>query len=387
MKGFGTSEDSPRHDFDFSSLENNPRYNLESEAATETQPLSLEDTGNNEVPSEPQEPVISDTIDEAISTEAPAESIAPSQTAERPQYTEQEQEDIIFKSLSEKLGREIKSYEDLTTAPTQTVELDPQIQALNEWKQKTGRPVEDFFKFQKDYAQVSDIDVAREVLQLEYPTFTREEINMELENFTALEDDLDNEIAKKNLELKKYATKGRTILNNLKGELGQPSEANYTPEVKQKLDFANQVQQQMQTNQTQQAEYTKGITNAALSSEGMKLNLSEGLSIDFKINDADKKSIPKLIDEMPHWRTEDGKWNHQAVVQDAIKIKHFDTMIKLAYQQGLDAGKDDVIKAAKNSTLGIPNGAEQATSSKKPHIEGLDQLLGGQKLTMKFGRK
>ena len=211
---------------------------------------------------------------------------------------------------------------------------------------------------------------------------------MELQNFSPNEEDYEGEASKRALELKKYATKGRKALEGLKVELGEPSTASLSPEIKKQIEYAKQVQVQIESNQGQQKEYTEGITKAALSTEGMKLNLSEGLSIDFKISDKDKKGIPALINEMPHWRTEDGNWNHKAVVQDAIKIKHFDAMVKLAYEQGLSAGKDDLLKKAKNSTLGNPQGnATQPQGTKKPIIEGLDKMLGGQKLTMRFGKK
>jgi hypothetical protein len=198
---------------------------------------------------------------------------------------------------------------------------------------------------------------------------------------------LDSEAANKSRELKKYAIKGRKELDALKAELGTPSKTSITPEVKERLEFAERVQAQIATNNEQQKEYSEAIKKTALSTEGMRLVLTDDLSIDFKISEQDKKGIPALIEEMPHWRTEDGKWNHKAVVQDAIKIKHFDAMIKLAYEQGVNKGADELLKNAKNTTLGTSQAQQQDSGSKKPVIEGIDKLLGNNKLSMKFGRK
>ena len=143
----------------------------------------------------------------------------------------------------------------------------------------------------------------------------------------------------------------------------------------------------MDANSGQQKDYADNISKVALSSEGMNLKLSDDLNIDFKISDEERKELPTLINDMPHWRNEDGSWNHKAVVDDAIKIKHFDKMLRLAYEQGQNSGKDDIIKDAKNSTLGDPKGAEQSTVKKKGKIDGIDKLLGKQSMKTRFGNK
>jgi hypothetical protein len=388
IKNFGRAAEEGGSSLDLTSLESNPRYNPEDNNPADfesegEEPEGTQPEGSEELEGgapEGDEPEGDETIINEPAGEEPA--------GEEPQPTQGSEidEQVIFKNLSEKLGREITSYEDLATAPE--VELDPEVKAFNDWKQKTGRPLQDFFKFSQDFTKLGDSDVAREFLQLEYPEFNSDEINLELENLLPNEDDLDSEAAKRALELKKYATKGRKALEGLKVDLGEPSTASFTPEIKKQLEYAKQVQSQIESNQGEQKEYSESITKTALATEGMKLNLSDDLSIDFKISDKDKKGIPQLINEMPHWRTEDGKWNHQAVVQDAIKIKHFDAMVKLAYEQGLNSGKDDLLKKAKNSTLGNPQGnANQPQGTKKPIIDGIDKMLGGQKLSVKFGKK
>lgn len=281
--------------------------------------------------------------------------------------------------LSEKLGREIK-LEDLTP-----VEIDPQVRAINDWLQETGRPIEDFFKFQKDYSQVSDLDIARETLQLKYPTLNKEEIELEMKRFIPSEDDLENEVAIKNLELKKFATEGRTLLNGLKADLGKPSDTRYPDDVRQKIKFAEEVQQQMETNKQSGAQYAQGIAKASSEITSVKMNLSDDLTIDFNLSETERKELPELIDTMPHWRNADGSWNHQAVVKDAAIIKHYDRMLKLAYEQGVSAGKEEVVKGAGNSNLDGRSsmGEGQDGGSKKPKIEGLDNILGNRQISIR----
>jgi len=382
--------DNSNSDTDFSHLENNPNYKPEE---TQEQTEIVEPTGEEQTITEPESQEDINTADTPTTVEGKAESSLNDESAqpdvpiEQPEIQPNEpselSDDVLFKHLSEKLGREVSSLDDLKQK--EEIEIDSQIKALNEWKQKTGRPIEDFFKFQKDFSEVSDLDIAREFLQIEYPTLTKEEVNLELElKFKEGEDDLDTDIARKKLELKKYASKGRNVLNELKGDLGEPSSFSLTPEIQEQVNFAKEVQQQIEANKGLQEAYYQGISEAAIKAETLPLKLSDDFSIDFKINEEDRKTIPSFINEMPHWRKEDGSWNHEAVVQDSIKIKHFDKMVQLAYEQGLNAGKDELIKETKNTTFGNSNSqsSQQGQGKKKPVYENFK--LSGQLPSLKF---
>lgn len=291
-------------------------------------------------------------------------------------------EDQLFKHLSDKLGREVKSLDDLKP---KEVKIDSQVEALNQWKEKTGRPIEDFFKFNKDYSGVSDIDIAREALQLEYPTLSREDIELELSTkFIQNEDDLDIDIARKNLELKKYATKGRQALEQMKGDLGQPSDYVLTPEIRQEVEFAKEMKKQIEDNKAYQTSYNEGINNATNQTESVPLKLSDDLSIDYKVSQEDKRSLQSFINEMSHWRNEDGSQNFQEIVKDSVKIKYFDNIVKLAYEQGLNAGKDQIVKDAKNITIDQSNNmnTQQNTGRKKLVYENFPKYFGNSGLSI-----
>jgi len=384
MKNFSSSEEESAQSLDLSSLETNSKFNAttsedgqppaegeNTEAIKPTENINTGEGSNNSEPSNISE-----------GGEPSESSLNTNNEPEQPNAIEFTDEQL-FKNLSEKLGREITTYDDLSQ---NTLELDEEVKAINEWKEKTGRPIEDFFKYQKDYSEVSDLEIAREFLQIEYPTFTKEEIELELGNLAPSEDDYEDDAAKKALELKKIAIKGREVLETYKADLSKPSTSNLAPEIKQKLDFAEDIKKQIEDSEGQQKEYLDNISKIALTTESLNLKLSDDLNLDFKMSEEDRKEIPNLINEMPHWRNSDGSWNHKAVVEDAIKIKHFDSMLKLAYEQGQSSGKDNIIKDAKNSTLGNPQGAEQGTGKRKPIIEGIDKLLGKQTMKTRFGK-
>jgi hypothetical protein len=405
IRSFGPDDDSGKK-LDFSHLESNPKFNepeggVEPQEPVEGEPQepAQEPSEEPQVPQEPNEPqeLSGDDTPSNIDPQPEGEPQAPQEPVSQPEGSDsslnpeqqpepqepvQITEERILETLSEKLGREIKSFDDLTPEP---VEIDPQVKAIDEWRKKTGRPIEDFFKFQKDYNDVSDLDVAREFLQIEYPTLSTEEVNLELQKFQASEDDLEDDVARKNLELKKYATKGRQTLESFKAELGEPSANMLPPEIQEQLNFAKDVQSQIDSNKKSQEEYFSQIQSISNSTESMKLNLSEDLSINFNIDEAGRKELPNFINDMPHWRNDDGSWNHKAVIEDGVKIKYFDKMLQLAYEQGQNSGKDTVIKDAKNSTLSNPQSGPQPDSGNKgPKYENFN--LEGTKQTLKFGK-
>lgn len=328
-----------------------------------------ENTGNDELPEnsslkpESQEPPIQNELNNKVEIN----------------------DELALKYLNEKLGKQVNSFDELIEVKVENpLDDDPYLKSLYEWRQKTGRPIEEFQKYQKDYNSVDDFEVARELLQLEYPTLTSDEIQLELERYAPDELDDDREAAYKRLELKKLATRGREVLSSFKADLEKPSEALLSPELKQDLELARTVKENYAKQQEETKVYSENIRLSSQKTETFEINLGDDLKLNFRIPDESKKELPTLIETMPHWRNEDGSWNHQAVVNDAIKIKHFDDMLRLAYEQGLNSGKEELIAETKNITLDSVNNTPQPNSSAKVQIEGLDDYLGSRGVKLRF---
>lgn len=329
---------------------------------------------------EPVEPVVEPQLNNEPS------SLTPTVPDPEPEDVFEFNENKTFEYLSEKLGKDIKSLDDLKQPQIENpLESDPYLKELYEWRKKTGRPVEDWIKYQKDYGKLSDLEVAREFLQHEYPSFTPSEIEAELKLFQSDEDDLDEDISTKARQLKKYATKGRGILQELVSDLGNVSKTSLPPEVQQDLELAKQVKQDHVANKQALEVYNKNISDVANAVTSLKLDLSDDLTIDFKVSDESKKTLPEMVTTMPHWKNQDGSWNHQAIVEDAIVIKHHKEMLKLAFEQGKNSGEEQIIKQTNNTTLGEPTPmAGTPTGKKGVQIEGFDDFVGKSNMKLKF---
>lgn len=373
---------------------NNPPVAPNNEPPVNQEPPTTEPNVNTEPPVS-QEPVITESPVQQQNTtgQEPVldnSSLKPNVSESAQPSAPQFSDELALTYLSEKLGRQVSSFDEFKSVEN-PLDKDPYLKSLHEWRQKTGRPIQDFVKYQKDYNQLSDLDVAREFLQHEYPTLTPAEIQLELKKFQATEDDLDSDVSLKNLELKKYATKGRSALESLKVQFSEPltnnGQTSFTPEVQQDLDLAKQVKLQQVQFQKAQEEYNQGLSVAAMSTEALPIKLSDDLTVNFKVSEETKKVLPNYISEMPHWKNEDGSWNHKAVANDAVKIKHFNEIVKLAYEQGLNAGKEDLSKQANNVTLGTTTSMQSQPNDgkKKGKIEDFDKFLGTQ--TLKIGKR
>ncbi len=364
------------------------------------EPVEQDPTPIEPAATEPQEPVQPTVIEPEPTPVEPVQNINPDNSGEptpdptpvepsvEPSVIEPEPleltDELVSNYLSEKLGKQF-NLEDLSKEPVNPLDSDPYLKEIYEWRNKTGRPVEDFFKFQKDYSQVSDIDIVRENLQLDYPNATAEEINLELSKLIPSDTDLEDDIAKKNWELKKLATKGRATLEDLKVTFNEPTTTHLPEEIQNKVSYADTIEKQIQENNKFQEEYNKAITTTALATENIKLNLGDS-EISFNIAEDRRKSLPQDISDMSHWKNEDGSYNHQAVVEDGIKIKYFNEIIKLAYEQGLNTGKDSLIKETNNVNLDGAQSVPQPTvPSKGFTIEKPTGSTG--KLTMKSYKK
>lgn len=292
-------------------------------------------------------------------------------------------DEIILSKLSETLGREIKSYDDLKPAE---VAVDPEVAQLLKWKEDTGLSLTQFAEYTKDYSNMGDLDVAKEILAKKYPTFTQEELNYKLKGYIFdAEIDEDHLKIEKSIALKTLAADGREQLEQNKLSL-KPAEtsSSLTKEQNDLISYANQAKQTEKTTQESQLDYSNKLNSAALSLTGLNLNLDEGVVIEHKVPDNEKKELSKYVAEMPHWYNEDGSANHENIALDGYKIKNFDTLLKAAFEQGKAVGTEGTIKDGGNINLDGTSKPQGGNEEAKGNIDDVVSKLVGNRAGSKF---
>jgi len=292
------------------------------------------------------------------------------------------EDEVLLKSLSEKLGREVNSFEDLTTQVEDPFASDEVLKEIADFRSKTGRSVEDWLKYQEDFKSMDDKDVVRRFLQHQYPELDSKEISHLMnKEYVSGEDDDEEEVMSKSIKLKRAATDGRKTLGEYKSKFNEPLPSKLSPENQELIDLGKAAKQSIEANTQAQSVYKEKLTAAAQKAEKLSLKLSDDLTIDFKTDKEGRDSLPSYIDEMSHWRNEDGSINHESVTNDGIKIKYFNEIIKLVFEQGVNSGKEETINETNNSNLrekrGDANANQDTGTGKGMQIEGgLKAFLG-----------
>lgn len=315
--------------------------------------------------------------------DTPPEDTPPVDVPETPPVLAEVSDDVILAKLSETLGRKIESYDDLKP---KEIEVDPELAQLIEWKERTGLSLTQFADYNKDFSKMGDMEVAREILSQKYPTFTTEQLIFELQELVYDEDeDDDKDKMRKSVALTKLATEGRQALEAKKLEL--KVNTGLTQEQQEAITYANKAKVMEAQSVTNQTSYELSLNNSALKMDTINLNLDEGVVIKHKVDDGDKNSLKDYILKPPHWFNQDGSPNHDSITKDGYIIKNFDSLMRIAFEQGKSSQKEADIKGKGNLNLDIPIKPQGEGKERKGNImEVVERLQGHNPNKFRFRR-
>ena len=291
-------------------------------------------------------------------------------------------EELLLAKLSERLGRTVTNFDELSP---KEANIDPELKQLQDWKEKTGLSLSEWSNYNRDFSKLSDMDIARELLATENPNFTKEELEYSLDKYV-IDEDLDdkNDRLKKSISLKKYAKEGRDKLEANKLELANSNgKAVLTQEQQDSIKLADEYRTSNSTIKQQQEAYNAGIIEASTGLEAIDLRLSDDLTIKYNVPVEVRKNLPKTVAEMPHWYNADGSYNHANVVKDVAKVTNFEAMIEAAYNQGISVGTENRIKVGANIEI---DGTRKpaTTSTSKGNVSDVVSKIAGSRSSAKL---
>ena len=353
-----------------------------------TAPVTNEEVVVEEVQENKENIEVTTTEEEATVVEAEKEEVAEIKEVvniETPELTD----DAVFSYLSEKLNRKIESVDDLTPKEK---EIDPEVQQLLEWKERTKLSLSNWSEYNRDFSKLTDLDITREILAKKNPSFTQEELDYKLRSYVYDEDmDDDSDKIKKSIALKEFAQLGRKQLEDNKVSFKEQEKQiapspSLTQEQQENLTFAEKFKANLLKTEANQKNYNENLNKAALSLTGLNLKLTDDLNINFDISDGDKKTLPQSISQMPHWKNEDGSINHTAIAEDGVKVLKFNSIMEQVFQQGIAVGKEEIISGKTKTDL-TPNTENPGSPApKKGNIEQVIANLRGGKSKLRYGR-
>ena len=334
------------------------------EPVTETEPQESESSLQEEITEEPQLEM----------TEEPTEETTV------PEGYDDEQ---ILSALSEKLGTEFSSFDDLTGLldKQQTLELDPAVQAIADFVSQTGRSVEDWFTYQSfNPSEMDDLTVMKTTIKNEYPDMSEEEAQLLLDSRYKINEDeySESDVKLGQLNLKMDAKKAREELNTLRESYKAPARQEMTAE-----------SQEIESPITEEWIGTMSQTVDAI--EALEIELGKDKTFSYGIDDSYKQTLKsknaKLDEFFDPYVDDNGNWDFDTLSAHRTIIDNIDSIAKAIYAQGLSDGQSEVVKQTVNPSAPNAKGAavDAPSAQDKVRQQVLDALRGGDdKMRFKF---
>lgn len=290
---------------------------------------------------------------------APAQ---PTEQQEIPQYTNQQVEEAMFGYLSERLGRNINSFDDLTYTEQEQPQLDERIQKIAQFVEETGRSPEDWITYQKmNPENMDDMSVLLVNTAMEYPSLSTEEVRTLTKSKYKLDDSIysEQEVQLSKLQLKVDAESARKAINEVREQYRAP-----VPEPSS--DNESFIDDEWLANMRRE---TSALT-------GLEFDLGNGASFQFGLDDNYRNQLieknSQLEDYFDPYVREDGSWDYDKLNSHIAVVDNIDKIVANAYRQGISDGQKNVVTKVANSSVQSP----QTNPNQNPVDPVNEQLKG-----------
>ena len=293
-----------------------------------------------------------------------SESVSYSETAETEYNDGGNLDDDVFQYLSEKLGRDVNSFDDLSSTNARAQIEDERVQAIAQFVEETGRAPQDWFAYQQlDSAEMDDFTAVSVKMAADYPNLSQEELTTLIGSKYKLNSDLhsEEEVKLSQLQLKLDSADARKGIEEIRNRYRAPETSN---EPQSPIDD----------------EWVDSMMSDLDALEGIEFDLGNdqsftfGLNQDYKSELADKNT--RLDEYFDPYVQQDGSWDYDKLNMHRAVVDNIETIIQSVYRQGQSDGQRNIVDRAANVDSRSPNqGNVQPNAS--PLTEQLRDAMGG----------
>jgi len=327
------------------------------EGAQPEQPVQEQPVGQEEPqPERPQ-------FDAVLEEQPPAPQI------QQDEYSDEEIEDAVFVYLSERLGRELNSFDDLTTS--QAPALDERIEAIARFVQETGREPQDWFAYQSlNPSEMDDMTAVRVSMASEYPNLAPQELDLLIGSKYKLDSDIhtDEEVRLSQVQLKVDAQKARTQIEGVRDTYKAPA--------------PREAQQFEDPEPIITADWIAQMSQEVDALEGLEFDLGGEKTFTFGLNDQYKNQLKnknaRLDEYFDPYVSEDGSWDYDLLSSHRAVVDNIDSIVAAAYRQGLGDGQKNLVSNAANIQSQTPSYGDQGVSQTTALADKVKELMRGQ---------
>lgn len=270
------------------------------------------------------------------------------------------EDEVLFSHLSKKMGKEIKSFEDLTTEKTVEVQIEfasEQVKEINNYVKKTGRSVNDWHKTQSvDFTKYSSEQLVKENLRSELPDLSGKDIDDYFDNEYRLnsENFEPKEISAAKVKLEMKAKKIRDDALELQARFKVP--------IKKEETKLKSTESTIQKKTIPTIEKIDNSEKKKVWVDDMKQSV-ESLEIinvgefEIKIDDTVKQSIVDANSNLETFFVDnfvkDGKWDYKklSTIMFLAKEENLNSVIGNIKSNLIGIGTEKVIENRKNLSL------------------------------------
>ena len=291
-----------------------------------------------------QSNVIDLTGDSSLNNEETT-NVDESQSDQQVEGKEISDDEVVLQYLSEKLGRDLTSFDDLNTTSAQTESNDfasEQLKVINDYVKNTGRTVQDYLNTQTvDLSNVSDDAVMKEYLRLDNPNLTEAELSdymaatykMDKDEYTS------RDMNAGKVQLMKDAKTAREYFDKVKQDYAMPTESN-SPEV----------------SEQERTEWLGQMESEVNDLEGLSFEMNDqGEEFVYNLDDDARQEIKgynsNLENFFDKYIDEGGNWNYDALNTDMYILNNMDKIVRGVANQYRSKGTESVINEIKNPSF------------------------------------
>jgi len=309
-----------------------------------------------------QSNVIDLTGDSSLNNEETT-NVDESQSDQQVEGEEISDDEVVLQYLSEKLGRDLTSFDDLNTTSAQTESNDfasEQLKVINDYVKNTGRTVQDYLNTQTvDLSNVSDDAVMKEYLRLDNPNLTEAELSdymaatykMDKDEYTS------RDMNAGKVQLMKDAKTAREYFDKVKQDYAMPTESN-SPEV----------------SEQERTEWLGQMESEVNDLEGLSFEMNDqGEEFVYNLDDDARQEIKgynsNLENFFDKYIDKGGNWNFDALNTDMYILNNMDKIVRGVANQYRSKGTESVINEIKN-----PSFTQDKQSAPQKQESTLDML-------------
>jgi hypothetical protein len=285
-------------------------------------------------------------------------------------YNESDVEYAVVNYLSERLGRQFDSIDELVSP--QGPQIDERVAAIAQFVQETGRAPEDWFRYQAlNPSEMDEMTAIRVQTASEYPNLSYDEINLLLSSKYKLDPEVysEEEIRLSQLQLKIDSQKARHSIEEIRNRYAAPE-----------FDYE-------QVEPVFNDDWRREMVNEVGTLDGVEFDLGNGNTFTYGFDDSLRRELVHRNENLPNffdsYIRRDGSWDHDLFSSHMAVLDNIDHIVSSAYQKGLGDGQRTLVNRAANVSVGSPRQTNNNQSD--PIIDQIKSIMGvGNSLTFKI---